>query len=457
MAATDLGALAREHLWMHFTRMGGYDVPLIVRGEGCYLEDHRGRRYLDALAGLFSVNIGYSYGEEIGQAALAQMRELPFYTNWTYAHPRAVELAAEVASLAPGDLNRVFFVSGGSEAVEAAIKIAREYHTANGEPMRRKVIARRIAYHGTTYGALSLTGITPLRTPFEPLMAGVRHVANTNRYRCKYCAEHGSCTLACADEVAEAIEFEGPETVSMVIMEPVQNAGGCFAPHPDYHRRVREICDAYGVLQVADEVICGFGRLGEWFGSLRYGYEPDLITCAKGITSAYAPMGALLISDRVADGLLDAERMFTHGVTFGGHPVAAAVALKNIEIMERLDVLGNVRANEAYLRDALLGLKERHHLIGDVRGAGYFWAMELVRDQATRETFTPEECDVLLRDFLSPELFKRGLLCRADDRGDPVIQISPPLICGREEIDAAVAVFDEVLPLASARMGTPGP
>ena len=457
MASTGTSAQERalRHLWLHFTHMEDLAperLSVIERGDGPYVIDQDGKRYLDFLSGLFTVQIGYSYGEELGQVALEQARQLPYYTNWTYAHPPAIDLAERLAEIAPANLNRSFFVSGGSEAVEAAIKIAREYHLANGQPMRRKVIARRIAYHGTTYGALSLTGITGLRTPFEPLMPGVRHVANTNQYRCKYCAEHGGCTLQCADEVAETIEFEGPETVSMVIMEPVQNAGGSITPHPDYHRRIREICDHYGVLQCADEVICGFGRLGEWFGSQRYGYEPDLLTAAKGLTSAYQPMGALLISDRVAERMLTAERMFTHGVTFGGHPIAAAVALRNLEIMERLDVLGNVRANESYLEEQLLALKARHEIIGDVRGAGYFWAMELVRDRATKETFTPAECDVLLRDLLSPRLFEEGLLCRADDRGDPVIQVSPPLICTREHIDEAIRIFDRVLPEAAARM-----
>ena len=272
------------------------------------------------LSGLFTVQIGYSYGDELGQAALEQMRKLPYYTNWTFAHPPAAELAARLAELAPPGINRAFFVSGGSEAVESAWKLARQYHAANGQPMRRKVIARKIAYHGTTMGALSITGITSIRTPFEPLVDGVRHVANTNRYRCKYCAEAGECTLACADEVAETIEQEGPETVAMVIMEPVQNSGGTFTPHPEYHRRVREICDTYGVLQVADEVICGFGRLGEWFGCQRYGYEPDLITCAKGLTSGYASLGAVLISDRVAEPFVERGEYYLHGITFGGHP-----------------------------------------------------------------------------------------------------------------------------------------
>jgi adenosylmethionine-8-amino-7-oxononanoate aminotransferase len=458
MASTATAALqeqALRHLWLHFTPMAGLEaerLPVIERGDGPYVIDTAGRRYLDFLSGLFTVQIGYSHGEELGQAALEQARKLPYYTNWTFAHPPAIELAEKLATLAPAGVSRSFFVSGGSEAVEAAIKLAREYHNAAGEYRRRKVIARKIAYHGTTYGALSLTGITGIRTPFEPLMPGVRHVANTNQYRCKYCAGSGGCDLRCADEVAETIEFEGPETVAMVIMEPVQNAGGCFTPHPQYHQRVREICDAYGVLQCADEVICGFGRLGDWFGSITYDYRPDLMCAAKGLTSAYQPMGALMFSDRVADRLLERDHTYLHGVTFGGHPIAAAVALKNLEIMERDGVLENVRANAGYLEDALRGLMARHEIVGDVRGAGYFWAMELVKDRATRETFTEAESAVLLRDFLSNALLDEGLICRQDDRGDPVIQISPPLIATREHIDEAVAVFDRVLPRAMERM-----
>jgi adenosylmethionine-8-amino-7-oxononanoate aminotransferase len=458
MATIDTATLqemAMKHLWLHFTQMAGFDPdkhPVMVRGDNIFLEDSNGNRYMDFLSGLFTVQIGYSHGEEIGTAMLEQAMELPYYTNWTYSHPKAIELATKLAEITPDSLNRAFFVSGGSEGVEGAIKLAREYHNAGGEPMRRKVIARKIAYHGTTYGALSLTGITSIRTPFEPLMAGVRHVEPTNPYRCKYCADQGGCNLKCADEVAEVIEFEDPSTVSMVIMEPVQNAGGCFTPHPEYHQRVSEICKEYGVLHAADETICGYGRLGEWFGSQRYEYEPDIITCAKGLTSGYQPMGAVLFGDRIADRLIETEHMFLHGITFGGHPIVAAAALKNLEIMEREGVIENVRQNEPYLRDQLLGLKERHEIIGDVRGAGYFWAMELVKDRATKETFNDEECNVLLRDFLSPTLLSEGLLCRADDRGDPAIQISPPLITTRDQIDEAIAVFDKVLPQAQDLM-----
>jgi adenosylmethionine-8-amino-7-oxononanoate aminotransferase len=283
-------------------------------------------------------------------------------------------------------------------------------------------------------------------------MSGVRHVSPTNPYRCQHCAEKGGCTLACADEVEQVIEFEDPSTVSMVIMEPVQNAGGCFTPHPDYHKRVNEICRAHGVLHVADETICGYGRVAEWFGSIRYDFEPDIITCAKGLTSGYQPMGAVLFGSRIADKFLSTEHMYMHGITFGGHPIAAAAALKNLEIMERENVIDNVRANQDYLRDQLLGLKERHAIIGDVRGAGYFWAMELVKDRETKETFSEGECEQLLAGFLSPTLLAEGLLCRADDRGDPAIQISPPLITTREQIDEAIAVFDRVLPQAEARM-----
>jgi adenosylmethionine-8-amino-7-oxononanoate aminotransferase len=445
---------AKDHLWLHFSTMHSYegrDVPVIVRGDGCHLYDTLDRRYLDMLAGLFTVQIGYSHGEELGEVAAEQMRRLPFYTNWTYAHPPAIELAEKLAELTPPNINRFFFVSGGSEAVEAAWKLARQYHAHRGQPMRRKVIARKLAYHGVTMGALSITGITAVRTPFEPLISGVRHVANTNRYRCKYCADKPECTLGCADEIAEAIEFEGPDTVAMVITEPVQNSGGTFTPHPRYHQRVREICDAYGVLQVSDEVICAFGRLGEWFGAIKYDFEPDIMTTAKGLTSAYQPLGAVMISDKVAEPFL-AGGDWMHGITFGGHPVATAVGLRNIEIMEREDVLGNVRRNEGYFHEQLLGLQSRHAIIGDVRGAGYFKSLELVKNNETRESFSAEECDVLLRGFLSEALFSGGLICRADDRGDPVIQLSPPLIAGPAEIDEAVAVLDEVLPRAEKRM-----
>jgi adenosylmethionine-8-amino-7-oxononanoate aminotransferase len=474
----DLQQLAKEHLWMHFTRMGGYataDVPIIVRGDGCYLEDANGKRYLDALAGLFSVNIGYSFGEEIGQAALEQMRELPFYTNWSYAHPRAIELAAEVASLAPGDLNRVFFCSGGSEAVESAWKLARQYYAAGGDRAkaaalgetetrrdehaaamrgaqhRYKAIARHIAYHGTTMGALSINGIPAIRTPFEPLVSEVRHVSNTNRYHRPSDETEAEFTHFLLNELEQAILAMGPETVCLVHMEPVQNAGGCFTPPDGYWRGVREICDRYDILLSADEVITAFGRLGYWFGSERYNIRPDIVTSAKGLSSSYAAIGAVIATDEVVEPFMGETSMFSHGITFGGHPVMCAIALKNIEIMKREGVVEHVRSTEDAFRSTLAQLLDIP-IVGDLRGTGFFYAIELVKDKETRETFTDEECEKLLRGYLSNALFDAGLICRADDRGDPVIQISPPLVAGQAEFDEITSLLGEVLTDATALM-----
>jgi adenosylmethionine-8-amino-7-oxononanoate aminotransferase len=478
-APLDLQRAARDHLWLHFTRMDAYrdaELPVIVRGDGCYLEDARGRRYLDALAGLFSVNIGYGFGDEIGEAAAAQMRELPFYTNWSYAHPRAIELAAEVASLAPGALNRLFFVSGGSEAVESAWKLARQYYLARGEkdlrgvagpreperdhdaivaalrtPRRYKAIARHVAYHGTTMGALAINGIPALRTPFEPLVPEVGHVRNTNRYRRPPEEAEEEFTRFLLDDLEQTILRMGPETICLVHMEPVQNAGGCFTPPEGYWRGVRELCDTYDILLSADEVITGFGRLGHWFGSERYDIRPDIVCSAKGLSSSYAAIGAVIATDRVMEPFLEAGSMYSHGVTFGGHPVMCAIALKNIEIMKRERIVEGVREQEGRFRATLEQLLELP-IVGDVRGTGFFYAVELVKDKETRQTFSDEECEWLLRGFISPQLFERGLICRADDRGDPVIQICPPLVAGPAEFDRIVGTLGDVLTEAWAHL-----
>jgi adenosylmethionine-8-amino-7-oxononanoate aminotransferase len=445
-----LQELAKRHLWMHFTRMGAFadhEVPVIVRGEGCYVYDEHGKRYLDGLAALFCVNVGHGR-VELAEAAERQMRELAYYTNWSYAHPRAIELAERVAALAPGDLNRVFFTSGGSEAVESALKLARNYHRTRGDGQRTKVIARELAYHGVTLGALSATGLTGLRAQFEPLTPGGCHVSNTNSYRWP----EGRDPLWAADAIEERILFEGPETVAAVILEPVQNAGGCIVPQEGYFQRVREICDRHGVLLISDEVICSWGRLGTYFGSERFGYEPDVITTAKGLAGAYMPMGAMIVSDRIAEPFMKDTAMFAHGFTFGGHPVACAVALANLDIFEREDLCGHVLAKEEAFRQMLDGLRDLP-IVGDVRGTGYFHAIELVKDKETKETFDSEESERLLRGFLSGELYRRGLICRADDRGDPVIQLSPPLIAGEEQFREIEAVLRAVLGEAWERMG----
>ncbi len=445
----DLQEQAKRHLWMHFTRMGAYadaEVPVIVRGDGCYVYDEHGKRYLDGLSALYCVNIGHGRAE-LGDAAAAQAKELAFYTNWSYAHPRSIELATRIAGLAPGNLNRVFFTSGGSEAVESAWKLAKAYQAAVGEPRRHKLISRKLAYHGVTMGALTATGLTPLREPFEPLTPGGIHVANTNSYRWSEDRD----PLWAADEIEEAIEFAGPETVAAVILEPVQNGGGCFVPQEGYFQRVREICDRHGVLLISDEVICSWGRLGHWFGCERYDYAPDMVTTAKGISSAYAPLGAVIAADHVAEPFLHGKAIFNHGFTFGGHPVACAVGLANIDVMEREDLCGHVRDNEGRLRGLLDGLRDLP-IVGDVRGAGYFHAIELVKDKETKETFNSQESEELLRGFLSGELFKRGLICRTDDRGDPIVQLSPPLIAGEEQFEEIEAILRPVLSEASERV-----
>ena len=435
---------ARRHLWMHFTRMGAYDeaheIPVITRGEGCYVYDEHGKRYLDGLSALFCVNAGHGRAE-LGEAGARQAKELGFFTNWSYAHPVAIELAERIANLAPGDLNRVFFTSGGSEAVESAWKLARQFHKVNGDPLRTKIIGREVAYHGTTFGAMSITGITPLRTAFEPLVPGAFHAPNTNSYRWP----EGRDPLWAADEIEHLIEFQGPETVAAVILEPVQNSGGCFVPQDGYWQRVREICDRHGVLLISDEVICSWGRIGHYFGVERFGVVPDMITTAKGLTSAYAPMGGVIVSDRIAEPFLQDTTMFAHGITFGGHPVCAAVAMANLDIFEREDLCGHVRAKEGEFRRMLEGIHDDLPIVGDVRGAGYFHALELVKDKDTKESFTDEESEELLRGFMSGELYKRGLICRADDRGDPVVQLSPPLIADTEQFEEIDSVLRSVL------------
>jgi adenosylmethionine-8-amino-7-oxononanoate aminotransferase len=450
-----LSSAARDHLWMHFTRLSAYadtPVPVIARGEGPYVYDTAGRRYLDGLSGLFVVQVGHGRSE-LADAAAKQAAELAYFPIWSYAHPTAIELADRLAALAPGDLNRIFFTTSGSEAVESAWKLARAYFRRVGKPLKHKVLSRAIAYHGTSMGALSITGLPALKQDFEPLVPSTFRVPNTNYYRAP--AGSGDTPEAfgewAAERIREAIEFEGPDTVAAVYLEPVQNAGGCFPPPPGYFQRVREICDAYDVLLVSDEVICAFGRLGEYFGAQRYGYVPDIITCAKGLTSGYVPMGAMIASDRLAEPFLAGTESFAHGITFGGHPVASAVALANLDIFEREDLNRHVRTNTDLFRGYLDRLTDLP-IVGDVRGDGFFFGIELVKDKATKATFDDAESERLLRGFLSKALFEAGLYCRADDRGDPVIQLAPPLICDESHFAEMEQILRSVLTEAWTRL-----
>ena len=466
-----LQASAHRHLWLHFTRMSSYaegNMPVIVRGSGQYVYDNRGKRYLDGLSGLFVSQIGHGRAE-VAEAGARQATELAYFPLWSYAHPRAIELAERLGALAPGHLNRAFFTTSGSEAVESAWKLAKQYFKAIGQPGRYKVISRDIAYHGTSMGALAITGLPGIKEPFEPMAPGGVRVPNTNFYRAPeiVASDLEAFGRWAADEIERAIEREGPESVAAVFLEPVQNSGGCFPPPPGYFARVREICDRHGVLLVSDEVICAFGRLGYYFGSQRYGYQPDIITFAKGVTSGYSPLGGMMVSDALMEpfgsgredisGFESPRRAghtqgrgpsgtatFLHGVTFAGHPVSAAVALANLDVFEKEDLLGNVRANEGGFRATLEKLGDLP-IVGDVRGDGYFYGIELVKDKGTRETFSDEESERLLRGFLSPALYEAGLICRADDRGDPVIQLAPPLTCTQEHFDEMEQILRAVL------------
>ncbi len=442
-----LQTAARDHLWLHFSRHSVYEegeMPIIVRGEGAYIWDAEGRRYLDGLAGLFVNQLGHGR-TDLAEAAAAQASTLAFHPLWSYAHPTAIELAEKLASYAPGDLNRVFFTTGGGEAVESAWKLAKHYFKLTGQPTKHKVISRSIAYHGTPQGALSITGIPEMKAPFEPLVPSTFRVPNTNFYRAP---EHGDDLEAfgrwAADRVAEVIEFEGPDTVAAIFLEPVQNSGGCFPPPPGYFQRIREICDEYDVLMVSDEVICAYGRLGHMFGAERYGYQPDIITSAKGLTSGYSPLGAMIASDRLMEPFRQGHNSFLHGYTFGGHPVSTAVGLKNLQIFEDEKINEHVRANESAFRNTLEKLLDLP-IVGDVRGDGYFYGIELVKDKATKTTFDDDESERLLRGFLSKALYDAGLYCRADDRGDPVIQLAPPLICDQEHFDEMEQILRAVL------------
>ncbi|WP_037363993.1 aspartate aminotransferase family protein [Amycolatopsis orientalis] len=446
-STTGSGIAARDNLWLHFTRHSRADtadLPVIVRGEGAYIWDDTGKRYLDGLAGLFAVQVGHGR-EELAEAAARQTKQLAYFPLWGHAHPPALELAERLAAASPGDLNRVFFTVSGGESVETAWKLAKQYFKLTGKPTKHKVISRALAYHGTSQGALSITGIPGAKADFEPLVPSTLRVPNTNFYRApEHADDYEAYGRWAADQIEQAIEFEGADTVAAVFLEPVQNTGGCFVPPPGYFERVREICDKHDVLLVSDEVICAFGRVGYDFAAKRYGYQPDIITIAKGLTSGYAPLGAVLASEKLMVPFAGGEATFMHGSTYGGHPVSCAVALANLDLIERENLYGHVLATETAFRATLDRLMDLP-IVGDVRGTGFFYGIELVKDKATKETFTAEESERILRGYLSNALFEGGLYCRADDRAEPVVQLSPPLICDQPQFDEMEQILREAL------------
>jgi len=453
---------ARDHLLLHFTDharafadpTGGaaHELLVLERGEGPYVFDTRGRRYVDALSSLYCAQLGYSYGEEFAAAISGQLSTLAFNTNWSTAHPAAIELSAEIARRAPGDLDHVFLTNGGSESVEAMWKIAREHHRAMGQPQRTKAIARDRAYHGVTLGALAFTGVPGYKDGFGTPPIEVAHVSNTNAFRGMREGEDEAAFCArLLDEVRDAIAAAGPDEVAVIVAEPVQNAGGCLTPPAGYWPGLRAIADEHGILLVADSVICGFGRLGTWLGIEQEGVVPDIVTTAKGITSAYLPGGAVIVREPVAAALRRTDAgPLRHGITFGGHPAVAAAALKNLEIFERDGILENVRAREGHLAAALEQLRDLP-IVGDVRGAGFFRAVELVADDEGTRLSKPQRDD-LLRGFLPGRMLEAGLIARADDRGDAVVQIAPPLISDDALLDEIVGRLGDVLADAGERL-----
>ena len=440
----------RDHLLLNFTDMGNYkdaEIPVFVKGEGCELIDVHGRRFIDGLSGLYCANLGHSYGAEIGAVAKAQMEELAYTSTWYVAHPRAAELAERIADLAPAGLERVYFTTGGGEANESMWKMVRNWHQANGQPQRTKAIARKTAYHGTSLGALSFTGIDFCRDPFLPMPIDVTHVSETNAYRHPKGDDPVAFTQALLEEMEQAILDAGPDEVALIIAEPVQNSGGCFTPPPGYWQGLRELADKYGALLTADEVITGFGRTGEWFGSITYDIAPDFIIFAKGATAGMAPLGGVIVHDRVAEPFVTGKAFYNHGTTYSGHPVSAAIGSAVIDIYKRDGIVDNVRENGPYLEKRLNELR-RVPLVGDVRGVGHFFALEMVKDRDSKQTFEGEEADWLLRRVLSARLYENGLLCRLDDRGDPVVQISPPLVADRQLLDKIVDILGDAVEYA---------
>jgi adenosylmethionine-8-amino-7-oxononanoate aminotransferase len=437
---------ADKHLWRHFAEIDEArrtPLPIMVSGDGCHVTDSEGNRYIDGISCLFCVNLGYSFGREMAEAAAVQMAALPYYAAWSTANPPLIQLAEKVASLAPAGLDKVFFTPSGGESNEAAWKLAREYYALRGQ-RRWKAISRDGAYHGTTMGALSLNGIAPYRTIFEPLVPDVGRLHNTDRFRRPADETEEEFTAWLLADLEHQIHALGPDTVALVILEPVQNQGGCLTPPTGYFAGVRALCDRYDILLLADEIITGFGRLGSWFASELYDIRPDLISIGKGLSSTYASISAVVASEKVVAPFERPGVKFHHGNTFGGHPTQCAIALRNIEIMEREGIMEHVTEKQHELRSSLAKLFDLP-IVGDLRGAGFFYAIELVRDRATKDPFTDEECKVLFSERLELRLRSEGLLCRAADEGSPVIFIAPPLVADTAEFEEITGILRGVL------------
>lgn len=439
MTTTDAGTIPTSdyterglaHLWLQtqsldeLSKEGQYTV--ITGGEGIYLHDSDGTRYIDAMSGLWVVAVGHGRAE-LAEVAREQMERLAFANPFVYATPSAIDLAAKLAELAPGDLSRSFFVNSGSEAVDTAIRMAKQWQYNRGEAKRFKVISRVGSYHGTTYAALSVNNSKGMnRVPFEPLMPGALKMSGEVE------------TLDGIGQLEALIEAENPATIAALIAEPISTSNGSRMPHPDYWPSLRRICDQHGIVLIADEVINGFGRTGRWFAMEHFGVTPDLTTVAKQISSGYAPIAAVLASEKMAEGFRgDPKRAFMGGTTFGANPVSCAVALANLGIIERENLVENTQRTGGYLADQLAELKSRHASVARVNGVGFMYAIDLMRDPEAGVEFTDDDG---LRQRMPKLLMENGLLMRAG----ATIQVAPPLVINREEVDELVDGLDRAI------------
>ena len=448
---TELQRTALEHLWVYLREPSDMaekgEPQIFVEGKGCHVTDALGNTYLDAMSGLWLKNVGYGQ-TEIADAAYQQMLKLTYMPMGTTTEP-AIRLSEKIASITPGDLSRCFFTSGGSESVETALKLSRAYFKRIGEPGRIKFISRKESYHGATFGALALGGssLHP-KSDYEPLMPGAFHAPQPYFYRCEYgSSTPEECAERCVNAIEDIIKFQGPDSVAAVIAEPVSSPQGAIVPPPNYWPRLREVCDKYGCLLIADEVITGFGRTGKMFACEHWDITPDMMTVAKGITSGYIPMGGAILRKPIADAFIGGPKAaFRHVITFGGHPVAAAASLKNIEIMEREKMVENSARMGQYLLDGLEELKEKHSIIGDARGLGLMCGLEFVKDRQTKEQF-PADAD------LGPRLTQGFADERVLLRGGDVMNIMPPLCVTAGEIEQLVATIDRVVDRTAKDLG----
>ena len=437
----ELKQQAADHFWPHNNPAGNMDddgIKLVQSGKGVWVEDVEGEQWFDTMAGMWLKNIGHG-GKEVADAVYNQMLDISYTPGGTVS-PSTAELSARIAGLAPDKEARTYFVSGGSEAVETAIKMAKQYHKNNGEPTRWKVISRRGSYHGATHACMSLGGggvSAPIH--FGPLMPGNIHIANPDSYR------NNGNDLQCARDLEIAIQHEGPSTVAAFIGEPISAAAGIHVPHPEYWPTIREICDKYGVIMICDEVITGFGRTGKMFATEQWGIKPDIFTVAKALTSGYIPIGAAVASKKVSEAFMGDDSQFRHLITFGGNPVACAAAMANLDIMEGEGMVENSAEMGNYMYEQLQTLYE-HPSVGDVRGGmGLLCAVELVKDRDTKESFPAE---AKLADKIAPLMNEHNLLGRPGNS----IYLAPPLCITKDEVDHVVSQVDSVITKLEAQL-----